>query len=308
MAACQTKGGAGIHADHYDRRRFSLPGADIMPYEYKVLDFRVPELADLKGKLRWQWAWFAPQFHGLEHVDASRPALYVGNHTLYGGLDGPLMLSGLYEKTGVYLRSLGDRLHFQVPGWRRMLVKYGTVEGTRENCAQLMESGQHVLVYPGGGREVMKNRGEAYRLIWKDRTGFAAMAMQHGYDIVPFGAVGAEDAYDIRYDADDFRASGLGRWLTRRGLMEKYLRNGDVFTPLVTGVGGLPLPRPQKLYFGFGERISTREWQDRYQDKDAQWQVRRQVEAAVYAQMDRMFVERAKDTELGWWRRRLQKR
>lgn len=263
-------------------------------YAPDPLDFQLPDLAALKRGLALQKAWFAPQFFGLENIDASRPALYVGNHTLMGGLDAPLMVVGLYESTGVYLRSLADRLHFLVPGWRSMLTRYGSVEGSRANCGALMESGQNILVFPGGGREVMKNRGESYQLIWKERTGFAAMAMEYGYD--------------IRYDANDFRASRLGRTLHKRGIMQKYLRNGDAFQPLISGVGGTLIPRPEKVYFQFGPRIPTEHVQARFQDKDAQWEIRRQVEDAVYGGMESLFTIRDQDADWPRWRQRLTRR
>ena len=154
------------------------------------LTFSPPPLSRLQKALFLQKKWFAPEFFGLENVDRAKPALYVGNHTLYGTLDGPLMILGLYQHNGVFLRSLGDHIHFQIPLWRNLLWDNGCVAGTPENCQQLMQAKEHILVYPGGGREVMKNDGEQYQLIWKERTGFARMAMQHGYDIVPFAAIG----------------------------------------------------------------------------------------------------------------------
>jgi len=273
-----------------------------------LLDFQPPPLASLKRILTAQQAWFAPQFFGLENIDASRPALYVGNHTIMGGLDAPLMVAGIYEHSGVYLRSLTDRFHFMVPGWRSLLTKFGSVVGSRENCAALMQSGANILVFPGGAREVMKNRGESYQLIWKARTGFAAMAMEHGYDIATFAAVGADDAYDIHYDANDFRDSRLGRAMQRSGFMEKYLRNGEAFNPIITGIPGTMIPRPEKLYFRFGPRISTQEYQEHHADKEAQWEVRKKVEDQVYADMDALFALRAADEDWSWWRKRLTRR
>lgn len=274
-------------------------------FDADPLDFTQPSVQTISRAMALQKAWFSPQFVGLENIDPARPALYVGNHTLFGGLDAPLMVSGLYEQTGVYLRSLADRAHFYVPGWRDVLVKFGSVVGTRENCAALMRSGQSILVYPGGSREVMKNKGESYRLLWKDRTGFAAMAMEHGYDIIPFAAIGAEEAFSIHYDANDFRASRLGQALTQTGLMGKYLRNGDAFNPLVTGVGKTLLPRPEKQYFSFGKPIATIPWLGRHTDKEAQYEVRTQVELQVYAQMESLFALREQDTDWSWWRRKL---
>jgi len=57
-----------------------------------------------------------PWFTG-EHIDPAHPSLLVGNHTLFGVLDVLHMLATIYKERGVYVRSLGDRLHCQIPGW-----------------------------------------------------------------------------------------------------------------------------------------------------------------------------------------------
>ncbi|HNA21952.1 MAG TPA: lysophospholipid acyltransferase family protein [Agitococcus sp.] len=271
------------------------------------LTFSPPPLSRIQKALFLQKTWFDPIFIGLDNVDRAKPALYVGNHTLYGTLDGPLMILGLYEHKGIFLRSLGDHIHFKVPLWGKLLVDNGCVAGTPENCQQLMEAKEHILVYPGGGREVMKNKDELYQLVWKQRTGFARMAMQNGYDIIPFAAVGADDAYTIQYDTNDFYQSKVGKWLQKTGISDKYLRGGDAFVPLATGLG--LLPRPEKIYFAFGERISTTALQTQSENKDLQWQVREQVEAKIYQLMDDLFALRAED-EAQWptWRKKLIKR
>ncbi|RZU46855.1 diacylglycerol acyltransferase [Fluviicoccus keumensis] len=271
-----------------------------------VVPFTPPPLSQVRSRLALMNRWFAPRFFGLENLDPARPALYVGNHTLYGTLDGPLMLLGLYEKKGIFLRSLGDHIHFKVPGWRRMLVENGVVAGTPENCSALMAAGEHILVYPGGGREVMKNKGEEYRLVWKNRTGFARMALEHGYDIIPFAAVGADDTYRIRYDANDFNASRVGRLLRRSGITDRYLRGGDAFAPLATGLAGTPLPRPERFYFAFGERISLSPLQARAEETEVQWQVREQVANRIYSLMNELFARRdAEQPQWPLWRRKL---
>ena len=42
-----------------------------------------------------------------------------------------------------------------------------------------------------------------------------------------------------------------------------------------------------------------------WKNTDAQWQVRHEVEAAIYRQMDELFAIRAKDTDWPWWRKKL---
>lgn len=273
--------------------------------QLKLVGFQPPSVAQIRRQLAFQRFWFQPQYYGMEHLDINRPALYVGNHTIYGVFDAPLMLLGAYEQKGIFFRSLGDHFHFKVPGWREALIKAGAVPGTPENCSTLMNDGQHIIVFPGGAREVMKNRGEEYTLVWKRRTGFARMAMQHGYDIIPFTAIGADDIYKIRYDSQSFQQSLLGKLATQTGVMDTLFRGGDTMGPIVSGIAGTSMPRPEKMYFMFGERIPTKHLQERFNDKGAQWQVRHQVEAAIYRQMDELFAIRAKDTDWSWWRKKL---
>lgn len=268
-----------------------------------VLDFTPPPLHTVEKALRLQKAYFDPVFFGLGNVDKDRPALYVSNHTIYGGLDGPLIYLALYEEKGIVIRSLGDHFHFKIPGWRELMRNAGTVEGTRENCHRLMEGGEHILVYPGGGREVAKRKGEQYKLAWKTRTGFARMAMEHGYPIIPVASLGADDAYDIHYDAYDFKASKLGQKLLANKTINRLLRNGDVIMPFSTGVGFTPLPRPERFYFSFGEPIETAPYQGVAHDREAQWKVRNQVMNALESELENLKTIRYKDRDMGFLRK-----
>ena len=60
-------------------------------------------------------------------------------------------------------------------------------------ASALMRAGQHLMVFPGGQREVFKRKNEAYRLIWKERIGFVTLAAAFGYSIVPFASLGADE-------------------------------------------------------------------------------------------------------------------
>lgn len=270
-----------------------------------ILDFTPPSLDSVEKALRLQKAYFDPVFYGLANVDKNRPALYVGNHTIYAMLDGPLIYLTLYQEKGIVLRSLGDHFHFELPVWRNLLQNSGVVEGTPENCHRLMAAGEHILVYPGGGREVAKRKGEQYQLAWKTRTGFARMAMEHGYPIIPIASLGADDTYDIHYDAYDFKASKLGQKLLANKRINKLLRNGDVFMPLSTGIGFSPLPRPERFYFSFGEPIETKEFQDQANNKEAQWKVRKKVMDSLEAELDHLKTIRYKDRDLSFIRKML---
>jgi 1-acyl-sn-glycerol-3-phosphate acyltransferase len=242
-------------------------------------------------------AYHRPRFFGLEHLRAERPSLLVGNHTLYGVLDLPHLVATIYRERGFLVRGLGDRIHFQIPGWGELLRTFGAVVGTRENCARLMQAGQHILVFPGGGREVAKRKGEAYKLIWKERTGFARMAIQYGYTIVPVASVGPEECFDILVDANDVMSSPVGKFLNATGIARRFLRGGDLIFPLARGLGFTMLPRPERFYFSIGQPIETGRFAGHHEDPAALLALREEVRAAVEGGIAKLLEIRAQDPE-----------
>eukprot|EP01104_Vermistella_antarctica_P021144 TRINITY_DN936_c0_g1_i1.p1 TRINITY_DN936_c0_g1~~TRINITY_DN936_c0_g1_i1.p1 ORF type:complete len:424 (+),score=73.27 TRINITY_DN936_c0_g1_i1:157-1428(+) len=194
---------------------------------------------------------FTPDLNGIENipldtvvVDPERPLvgaqrhrlLFVCNHSLMG-IEMPMFIWTIFKNTNVFVRGLSDHAHFEMPGWASLLSYFGAVNGTRENCSLLMRNDLPVLVYPGGGHEVMKKKSDAkYGLMWKERKGFARLAIQHGYTLVPCCCVGSEDMLEIVKDIPlEFARKGLSM-------------------PLVKPIAPSKL---QKLYFWFGEPIPT---------------------------------------------------
>jgi 1-acyl-sn-glycerol-3-phosphate acyltransferase len=216
-----------------------------------------------------------PVMLDVANVPTHGPFMLVGNHQLLGMQDLPSLVRELETRRGVRVRGMGDHFHFQVPVWRDVLRGAGAVPGTRENCAALLAAGEPVLVFPGGAREVYKRRGQRYELLWGKRTGFARMAIAAGCPIVPFGAVGAEDRFDVLLDMDSRIAAPV------RALVRKVAGRDDVGTLLVKGSGPLGLPRPDRLYFRFGAPISTARWAGRDDDPAALVECRDLVKAEV---------------------------
>lgn len=244
--------------------------------------FDVAALRRAVKALRPLEALVQPAFFGLERAPARGPALYVGNHSLYGIFDAPFLYARLLTERGVALRALGDHLHFKVPLWSGFVTAMGVVDGTRENCAALFRAGESVLVFPGGARETAKRKHERYRLVWKERTGFARMAIEHGAAVVPFAAVGVEDAWDVVLDADDVMRGPVRRAVESLGM------RSEVMLPLARGIGPTPLPRPERLYFDIGEPIEVSRWAGRHDDPTACRELRDQTRAAVEAGIARL--------------------
>lgn len=239
------------------------------------------------------WAWLSdPVLHGLDKLPAKGPALYAGNHTLMGVLDAPVMFIEIARRKGIVLRSLGDHAHFQVPGWRDFMQTIGCVDGTRENCAELMRLGEQILVYPGGALEVFKRKGEQYRLLWKDRVGFARMAIAGRCPIVPFAAVGGDDQFDIVLDRDQILGTPLEKVFRRLGIREDQMG-------VYRGIGPTPIPRPQRLYFKFGAPIATAHFDGDADNQHHCEALRDTAKASIESMIDELKALREADPHRG---------
>lgn len=235
-----------------------------------------------------------PVVIGAERIPDDRPLLLVGNHTIFGVLDVPFLYAELWDRLRIYPRALGHHLHFTLPGWKELVGLLGVVDGTRENCAALMRAGEVLLVFPGGAREAVKRKGERYALMWKRRLGFVRMALAHGCTIVPFAALGADDAFDVIMNPEEVEGTQLGQFLRGIGLPRELL------PPLVRGIGPTPLPRPERLYFQFCEPIPTRELQGREHDDEVCLELRDRVRDAVRGGIEQLREHRVRDPERAW--------
>ena len=227
-----------------------------------------------------------PKIYGLESLP-SDGSLLVGNHTIYGFLDLPFMMAEVWKRRRLVIRALGEHAHYAVPVWREVLAGCGMVRGTRDNVRALMRDRQTILVFPGGAREVNKRRGQQYQLLWRERIGFARLAIEQAYPIVPFAAVGADDMFDVIVDRNTPVYGPLA------GLYEKLL--GFPPPPVVRGVGPTPIPRLERLYFWFGEPIDSARFGSRFDDTEAARALRDQVKQAILVGIQSLRDERDQD-------------
>ena len=197
--------------------------------------------------------YFKPTFLGSENINSKKPAMYVGNHTIYGVLDSPVLIDYLFTEHKIALVSLGDHVHFKLPLWRKLVKGMGGVQGIRENAREAMRQGYSILVFPGGGREVVKRKGEEYQLIWKERYGFLELAQEFGYDIAPFVALGGDDVFDLAYDANVLLNQKWFQTLLNVPSIGNLLRNGEAIPSIPRNI----IPKRIPFYFNFLERLPT---------------------------------------------------
>lgn len=258
---------------------------DGAPLEVRLDDNDLRMLDTLLAPLR---AWTSPRFYGLENIPAEGPVLLVANHNLLGLIDAPLLMPEVLRTRGRLIRGLAEDLLIGVPGVRHFLHYYGSVRGNRHNCQTLLERGEAVLVFPGGGREAIRRKNEKYVLKWEGRTGFARMALAAGAPIVPVAMIGVDDAYDIVVDGHHSLMRPV-RWA-----VEALGLKHDLTPPLVRGLG--PIPRPERFYFSAGAPIDPAPWTGAEDLDAAAADLRDVVRKALEEEIRYLFTERARDS------------
>lgn len=195
---------------------------------------------------------YRPYVDGLAGLPRDGRFLLVGNHTQFGGLESVMIPYLVRRELRRRVRPLTDRAMGQMRGVNGdLLAALGGVVGHPDTASELMAHGETVLVFPGGGREIPKFKGEEYRLKWAGRSGFARIAIAHSYPIVPVGLVGGDDVYTSITSRD-----GLWGKLSQ-AVAAKLTGRADMAMPLVRGWGPTLVPSPQRTYVRFGTPIDT---------------------------------------------------
>ncbi len=198
-----------------------------------------------------------PYVSGLETLPADGRFLLVGNHTAFIGGEVLLIPHFVRRALGRRVRPLADRRFATKPGFGHdVMTAYGGVIGDPQTARELMRHNETILVFPGGGREIAKFKGEEYHLNWRGRSGFARIAVENDYPIVPVGLVGGDDVYKSLVTRD----SRLGR--LSQAVSTRMTGEPDMAMPPMRGIGPTLIPRPQRMYLGFGEPISTAKPED----------------------------------------------
>lgn len=192
-----------------------------------------------------------PYVDGLDDVPRDGRFLMVANHT-NSGVETLLIPYLVRRQLGMLVRPLADRNMGQMRGLAGdFIAACGAVVGAPETAEALMSQDAPILVFPGGGREISKFKGEENTLLWKGRSGFARVSVANDYPIVPVALVGGDDVYRTLTSRD----SRWGRLSTALG--KKLSGRTDMGMPLMRGIGPTLIPRPQRMYLRFAAPIQT---------------------------------------------------
>ncbi len=184
--------------------------------------------------------WLRVETQGIEKVPSGR-VLLIGNHAgntfaWDGAMLGMAML--LDSEPPRMVRGMAEFYLPQIPYFTVLMHRTGSVVGTPENCVQLLENEEAVMVFPEGERGFVKTWGNRYQL-QRFGLGFMRLALETDTPIVPVGIVGSEE-----------QSPGLmrSRWLGK--LVGSPVAPITLTFPWLGLASFLPLPVKFRLHFG----------------------------------------------------------
>ncbi|CAF1072952.1 unnamed protein product [Adineta steineri] len=127
--------------------------------------------------------WHGYEVEGLENIPSTGPVLIIFYH---GAL--PIDFYYLFAKIWLYrnrrIRVVADKFVFKIPGLGALLEALQIQPSTSSMCKLMLEEGHVLAIAPGGVREALFS-DHNYQLIWKERKGFAKVAIEAKAPIIP---------------------------------------------------------------------------------------------------------------------------
>ena len=183
--------------------------------------------------------WFRVEAHGIDCIPPGR-VLLIGNHAGQIALDAAMISTGVFldgEPPRV-VRGMGEYWLPTVPWVNELMVRTGSVVGTRKNCIDLLENDEAVIAFPEGIRGMNKLIWERYQL--QDfGQGFMRLALETDTPIVPIAVVGSEE-----------QAPAIANIGPLARLMRAPAFPVTLTWPWLGALGLVPLPVKYRIYFG----------------------------------------------------------
>jgi len=175
--------------------------------------------------------YFKVRTFGLENIE-DRPYIVVANHSGQIAIDGMLICTtfAAEAKPARILRPMVERFFTGIPFIGSWAAEGGAVLGDRQNCINLLERGESVLVFPEGVRGIAKDTSDFYQMK-KFGQGFFRIALATGTPILPVAVIGAEEFYPLVWHP-----------------MKLAKAIGLPALPLTPNL--IPLPSPVDIYIG----------------------------------------------------------
>ena len=137
--------------------------------------------------------YFRVETHDIDNVPPGQ-VLLIANHAGQFAYDGAMLnIAMLLEASPPRVcHGMGEYFLWKAPWLGTLATRMGTLVGTPENCAAMLDEGECVMVFPEGARGANKPFRRRYQLE-RFGTGFMRLALETQTPIVPVGIVGSEE-------------------------------------------------------------------------------------------------------------------
>ncbi|KAB0791702.1 hypothetical protein PPYR_12883 [Photinus pyralis] len=136
--------------------------------------------------------WNGYEVQGLENIPDSGPALLIFYHGALPIDIYYLLVTVFFHKDRI-LHVVADYFLFKVPGLKTLLDCMGVIAGSQETCTKTLKDGNLLAIFPGGVYE--SQFSHEYNLLWKNRVGFAKVAINAKVPIIPVFTENVREAY-----------------------------------------------------------------------------------------------------------------
>ena len=183
--------------------------------------------------------WFRAEVHGIDRVPPGR-VLIISNHAGQVALDAGMIATACFLEAEPprIVRGMGEYWLPTVPWVNIMMVRSGSVVGTRKNCVDLLENEEAVIAFPEGVRGMNKLIWERYQL-QEFGQGFMRLALETNAPVVPVAVVGSEE-----------QAPAIANLMPLARLLRMPAFPVTLTWPWLGLLGMLPLPVKYHIYFG----------------------------------------------------------
>ena len=96
----------------------------------------------------------------------------------------------------IMVNSVVDNFLFKVPGLNIILEAFHCTPGTVDTCADLLSQGRVLGLAPGGVYEAQFGDHE-YKILWRNRLGFAKAALKANVPILPVFTENIREAFRV---------------------------------------------------------------------------------------------------------------
>ena len=183
--------------------------------------------------------WFRAETHGIENVPPGR-VLLIGNHAGQVALDAAMIGAACFFEAEPprVVRGMGEYWLPTVPWVNEIMVRTGSVVGTRKNAVELLRNEEAVIAFPEGIRGMNKLVWERYQL-QEFGHGFMRLALETDTPIVPIAVVGSEE-----------QAIAIANVKPLARLLRMPAFPVTLTWPWLGVLGMLPLPVKYRIFFG----------------------------------------------------------